>query len=136
MEINTNTMCCATAEIHELSEHDSPEDAMRAFIEETCYYSNFDKYPAVHLTKAHPQNVSAFYYFTGIMAYRGSKSKETYGQEFAAFIKKEKLGSVNFGGKAYNRMNNPDHLIGVWVWRPSLRGLNAYIKRNKITING
>ncbi len=133
MEIQEG-LCCATREIDGLDMCNTPKEAMDDFLDEQCLtsgdYSHNSYGDAIRPSN---ENVSAFYYFTGIMGYTDNKAnKPKYGQKFSAFIKKEKLGKVIFSGAAPNRVNHPTHIVGVWVWRPSIKGLKSYVTRNKL----
>jgi hypothetical protein len=74
--------------------------------------------------------------FTGVIAYKGTGVKPTYGQRFARFITRNKLGTVVGGKPAYNRINHPSHLVRTWVWNPDQRALEEWFKEALKRRNG
>jgi hypothetical protein len=113
------TGCCAVDEIHELSVHGSAEEAMIGFIR-AVYDSDRGYDLDEHI-------FSAFYIFTGVVKQPGSNPK--YGPRFAAYIKRHKLGVVTESVARPNRVNHPDHVVKVWVWATSQRGLEAWARK-------
>lgn len=112
--------CCAVAELIDLSDHTSPEKAMLGFCRDyTDYQGKVDDVPA-------------FIVFTGVVRFKSDKrSKVTYGPEFAKLIKAKHLGTVVESPARVNRCNHPDHTVKVWVWCPSIKGLNTWYSANK-----
>lgn len=54
-----------------------------------------------------------------------------YGQQFAAFIRKNKLGSVTKSRKTANNPNHPTHKITVWIWSPDCKRLWSWWEKTK-----
>ena len=107
------TTCCAVKEIDGLSEYTNAKDAMLDACEELGIY-NYPKY------------TPGFVIFTGVVN-RGQR----YGQNFKAFILRNKLGSVAESPAAPNRINHPSHLVKVWVWQPDPTRLQHWYKQNR-----
>jgi hypothetical protein len=116
-----DTQCCAMREIAELSQHRTAEDAMMGFCKAHIGY--------------YPSLFSAFYIFTGVVKQPGPYQSK-YGPEFASYIKRNKLGIVTESVTRSNRVNHPDHLVKVWTWATSQRGLEAWCKKHHIKLRG
>ena len=103
------TGCCAMSEITGLSTHLTAREAMTAFCRET----------GVTLYKPH-----AFYLFTAVVRQPGSRP--TYGQNFAALIRRNKLGALRESVAKPNRVNHPSHIVKVWIWSPNISNLRKW----------
>jgi hypothetical protein len=125
MHIN-DTGCCAMKEICGLE--DTPTTEQR--LDDVCSMIASDYCHGDD--KLHASSVSGFYVFTGVVAsdyaYHMGK-KPTYGQEFAAYITRNGLGTVTASVAARNRVNHPDHKVKVWVWAPNAKKLAAWYNR-------
>lgn len=114
--------CCAVGEIVDLNDYEGkPEEAMKVFV------NNFRCYGGAI------SGFSAFYVFTGVVRCSASKydcgcKKHSYGKEFAAYIKKHRLGVLRESPGRVNRVNHPEHTVKVWVWAPSERRLIEWWK--------
>lgn len=125
--MNTKELeCCAVHEISHLSDHKTPEDAMKDFCSDHSIYGG------------KMGNLGAFYIFTGVLKikagstdYLSRNRNVDYGPAFAAFIKANKLGIVVGSPSRINRANHPDHTVKVWVWCPSIAGLNRWWGQNR-----
>jgi hypothetical protein len=118
MEIN-ETSCCAMDDIDGLSAFEGkPEEAMIDF----CNSVEYTDYGGEKDFK--PQNL---YLFTGVIKQpsRHGKPEPKYGSEFAAYIRRHKLGRVTPSIAKYNRNNHPDH-VRAWVWAVNQESLKEW----------
>ena len=112
--------CCAFNEIRGLSQHRTPATAMKEFCRQAL---------GTPFGRTKP---GAFYLFTAVIASKaGDGLVGTYGDRFAAFIKKNKLGAVIPTMDRFNRRNVPGHLIRGWVWAPSEKAIREWWKKNR-----
>lgn len=134
MATTRNTGCCAVQEIEGLSwkRGQKPEEALREIFKAQVRYGN-------------EYSISSFYTFTGVVGYKylddgpyldRQEYRECtedldveYGARLAAFIVKNKLGSVVTTKPEWNRVNHPDHKVQVWVWRPDAIRLLAWLRK-------
>lgn len=122
-----DTSCCAMKEIGELDYSGrgtygagkfSAERAMKNF----CKQTFADRYGGY--------KPSAFYIFSAHVGYVDTSDMSlTYGPEFAALIKKHKLGDLSESTPHNNRRVHPDHLVQVWIWCPDEERLKAWYKK-------
>lgn|SRR3990167_3287547 len=117
--------CCAFNEIRGLSDSPNATEAMRAFCRQVL---------ATAFGQITP---GAFFIFTAVIGTKDSRSprglrkpRRLYGDQFAAFIKKNKLGDVVVTMDRFNRKNVPTHMIRGWVWAPSEKNLRAWWRKN------
>lgn len=136
MDVQHNLNCCAVGEISLLEHYEgAPEKAMKDFckgFEQPSYALGTYRRIGSKLG-----DISAFYVFTGVVGNKdgdddGDYVEEvSYGPEFAAYILKNRLGRVVESPARYNRVNHPTHLVKVWVWAPSVAGLNTWWEKHK-----
>lgn len=148
-----NTGCCGINEIHNI---DDAKTKPERVIWETCeaiwargdddgwndppedgYYRNgvwIETEPSVYgdYWRNKPKSM---YIFSGVISYKDKNEREEgyptgVGENLAAYIKANKLGTVVKGPSRYNRTNHKDHKISVWVWAPSEKRLRAWWKAN------
>ena len=116
--------CCAFNEIRDLQSVRTAEAAMIAF------------YQQVRLSPwggDFALNLGAFYIFTAVVTIKGSgKPCRPYGQEFANYIIKNKLGSLQKTVIRLNRKNEPGHAVRGWIWAPSKANMHAWYKAHKV----
>lgn len=133
MHIN-DTGCCAMKEICGLEDGGTSEELLNDVCasiagEGDCsYYSSTDR----NADKLHIGDVHGFYVFTGVVAadgYYHAGRRPTYGQDFAAYITRNGLGTVTSSVAARNRVNHPDHKVRVWVWAPNAKKLAQWYNR-------
>lgn len=116
-----STQCCALDEIFGLSDHKSAEDAMSNFCSIIVRMDN-----KVYTT--------GLYLFTGVIKHTdGSEAMTnfTYGPNFAAFIRDNKLGKVRGSWSAPNIINHPTHVVRAWIWCPDRDALTKWYKKVK-----
>ncbi len=121
----TNTQCCAVCEIGSLSQHKTPVIAMKTFC---TLLANGRRYIGTM------KNPYGFYIFTGVVEHTDNSPAErnfTYGPDFAAYIIKNKLGSVSESVPMINRANHPNHVVKVWVWAPDPENLAKWHAKHK-----
>lgn len=129
MRIN-QMYCCAFNEISNLSFSGLPREAMREF----CRLESDEEYR--HNGYIRRLNLGAFYVFTAVIKItdkpnnRPIYAPRAYGQEFADYIKQEKLGKVTMTTVRLNRKNVPTHQVRGWVWAPSLKAMTAWWGKN------
>lgn len=123
--IVTQMGCCAFNEIGELGDSGSPEQALVEFCEnalDTICEDTVGSYKTY-------LNLGAFYIFTAVVRTKDCDGcAGEYGRNFAAYIRKHKLGIVRETMTRYNRKNEPGHLVKGWVWAPSVRSLTKWYK--------
>ena len=109
--------CCAFNEIRDLHSHRGASSAMKAFCQQTFTQFGFRK-------------IGAFYIFTAVVKSTSSDRYGVgkYGDNFAAFIAKNKLGNVTPTMVRTNRRNAPSHHVKGWVWAPNEKNLKAWWK--------
>lgn len=108
--------CCGFNEISGLSSHRSAKDAMRAFCET--------------FTRFGSRRIGAFYIFTAVVKSTTDNAAGEYGDNFAKFIKNNKLGEVTATVVRVNRRNVPGHFLQGWIWSPSEANLKAWWAKN------
>lgn len=129
-------LCCAAIEINGLDEFKG--DSKKAMLDFCVNYDNYDDYYGT----TGFSDPGAFVIFTGIVKIDDNKydnhSKDpyreygtSYGQSFADFIVKNKLGQVVRSVARRNRVNHPNHFVRVWVWAPNYTNLRKWYKENK-----
>lgn len=118
------TQCCAVRELADLSAHETAHEAMEEFCRQLWRY-NLDTLTA---------KPSGFYTFTGVIRHTdgtAAMTNFTYGPNFAAFIRKNKLGKVSVSHAATNCVNHPTHVVRIWAWCPDEKALRAWYKKNQ-----
>ncbi len=125
------TRCCAVLEIDGLSDHSSPEDAMKSVCERLQEMEEDNRGWGEDDDKPKSLIPPGFIIFTGVVkcekgAHRGCQTG--YGEKFEALIRKERLGLVSGSCVRTNRINHPEHQVKVWTWAPSVKGLNRWWK--------
>lgn len=127
MYTENNPGCCAIDDIFELSLHvGDPEGAMKTLCKAVRSYNGTLRLPA-------------FYIFSGVERCTGDKYDDDdyiepdqlgYGSEFAAYIRKHRLGVLRESPARKNRLNHETHIDKVWLWAPSELRLNAWWKEH------
>jgi hypothetical protein len=129
MEIH-DLCCCAVHELNILSTYSTPKEAMLAFCK-----LHVSRYGYNGVTKGGLYTPGAFYIFTGVVKFRDDSDDygedTSYGLNFAAYIKEQRLGVVSSSCRRVNRVNHPDHTIKVWIWAPSVKRLRLWWEANK-----
>jgi len=106
MELNSNMSCCAVDEIDGLEMVDDPLDAMQQLLEYGV-----------------PRR--AFLIFT---AAAGAKTGTNYGHKFAAFIVKNKLGTVTESPAMQNP--NTNRYVTVFTWALNRKTMETWRKKH------
>lgn len=128
-----NTRCCAVKEMVSIRTEASPVGVL----ENVCRHVWPKKDATLNTYRLNNYNryskPSAHYIFTGVVKY-GTKMMSSmpvkYGPDLAAYILKNKLGAVVESVPEFNRVNNPSHLIQVWVWTPDPTRLRRWWTKN------
>lgn len=104
-----DTSCCGMHEIENLSEFKGrPKDALSSLLHASQYDSTI--------------RGSAYIIFSGVR-------EERYGQEFAALIKKYKLGTIT---KAPAKKNlNSGNVILAWIWTLDRRAIQKWAEKHR-----
>lgn len=124
------TNCCAVAEISGLASHRSAVGAMKAFCKEQLQQKTYDYRTGRYIYDRYEQDrLYNHYIFTGIVGYKKGKSTPVYGPNFKAYIEANDLGEVVESQVRNNRLNNPTHMIKVWLWNPHIANLKAWHKK-------
>lgn len=125
-----HTQCCAVEEIADLSYHSTPEEAMTEFIEAIKEASD-DRCDSNDPLLS--MEVPGLITFTGVVRcrHKDRDCKTGYGEAFAAFIRKNRLGTVTASAMRPNRINHPEHTVRLWVWAPSPRNLVRWDARSR-----
>lgn len=114
------TMCCAIQEIGGLCNHrNCPEDAMRAFCEQ-----NLAKPVRYGTCAGRSHSLYSFYLFTAAVG--AAYDTNTYGHQFANYIKTHGLGEVWESKWVVNTAFHPDHGNQVWIWTPDLDAIKKW----------
>ena len=105
--VETSEMCCGVHQIMDLGHSKTPEIALR-------YIKGQLRLPFVVFSgvtkRIHPDH--------------SSSRMDNYGQAFASFLKKKKLGRVT---SSLSRVNpNSNNTIKVWVWEPDYKALRSF----------
>lgn len=131
MEI-ISTQCCGLNEIHNLSAYDTrSEEAMLAFCEGQLEHNNKYKKEIASVKNA----ICTHFFFTAAVQPKeivdeDKVAKSNYGQAFADFIIKNKLGVVGSTPATVNTAWHPDHSVKAWFWTPDFNNLRHwYVKR-------
>lgn len=95
------TQCCGVDELGNLGDHDSAQEAMEALCTRLEDRFSLEEDPC------------AIYLFTGVIEDTYG-DEPTYGQDFAEFIKENKLGKVVETKPVINP--NTDNTIVAWLW--------------------
>lgn len=117
MRVN-ETSCCGLREISGLSEHRTPAIAMQAF----CRFSlGLDYNYNGRLGRTLEFSHAVFTAATG---------KNDYGEKFAAFILRNKLGTVT----PSQRRNNPNsgNPLKVWVWTLHQTNVKKWAQKHQL----
>jgi hypothetical protein len=128
-----DTGCCGIKEITSLSSHKKPDEAMQAFCQ-MLFGVNKRKSAFERMTKSDmflAAYLYSFYLFTAAIYDQADKTlheayKHPYGEDFAKFIKENKLGQVSCCRARTNHAFHPDHKVKAWIWRPSMKGLKKW----------
>jgi len=122
-------MCCAFCEISGLEEIDSPKKSMQ----ELCQ----NIWPDRRVEYGDRVKPSAFYIFNGVVGTRPDSEEDDYYElndaieDFASFIKKNRLGTMVAGPTRYNRRNEPDHKVKGYIWAPNEEALWKWYQENR-----
>ena len=130
MELN-NLRCCGVKEITGLSYTESATKAIRQFGDLT-YYRQVKQYLGSGHSETVPAPMENFRYvmFTQANATGGTA---TYGDRFAAFIQKHKLGALI--ETPYNMNPNSGNNVKVWLWtvdHPRVKALLAKLRKEPV----
>jgi hypothetical protein len=130
MEIAT-TKCCAIMEIHNLSVHATPEEAMDEFCK-----LNIVTVPLFGPARNIPNagSIYAFYLFTAACNKDGGplySSGKAYGKEFANFIKTNGLGKVWESPVKHNKVFHETHHNQIWIWDVDHDALKTWWSKRK-----
>lgn len=125
--------CCIYGEICSLSEQESAEDAMETF----CKICSSTGYGGGRWNRGAVKDKQVndhfpFYVFSGVG--EGNMYDDEfprYAQKFAAYIKKQKLGTVATLKPRYNVTYHSDHLSQVFIWAPNVDALNRWWEKRK-----
>jgi hypothetical protein len=110
-------------EITNLSSHSTAKEAMASFCQ-----LNLRKKPKYCGQEWNSKGqLYCFYLFTsGGSSYRGD-----YGGNFAAYIKKHKLGYVTASPPVQNLAFHPEHANQAWLWSPDVKALEKWWDERK-----
>ena len=146
MTVETLQSCCGVTEILELREHPTPEEAMKVFVD--CYvrwdgtftdlphqvvFNGVEKFTAPDKP---PSRDDRCYHWNGTfnenewqraLAEHAKNQKCGYASRFAAFIKKNRLGTI-ISPHGQPNVNHKNHIIKVYVWHPDEKRLKAWYK--------
>jgi hypothetical protein len=141
LEINDNLHCCGLQEIDDLQSHDSPKEAMEDFCSATLSKNMY--------TGRITNNMGNIYIFSGVERVSNAKIKtykngqaepETlgwvdpvkikYASEFAAFIRRNKLGVVKESPARSNRLNHPNHMLKCYIFCPDGKAISKWFLQN------
>lgn len=117
---------CAAIAIGNLGNCKGPEDAMKVFCKAQLILDNSRYGGGVSFNTLY-----TFYTFIAGPEKEGhyhSKTWVKYGTEFAAFLKKEKLGHVVTLPKKLNAKHHPDTTCQVWLWGPDQKAVEKWWK--------
>lgn len=117
--------CCGFNEIHNLCFYTTAKAAMTAFCKEIA------ENDGCAFSTSYRLRLGAFYLFTALLELSGNPITHRYGEEFAKFIKDNRLGVVRETVKRLNRKNASTHLIQGWVWTPSQKNLQEWWDKRK-----
>lgn len=104
--------CCALAEIDGLGYSGGAENALLAMFQDSPYDDRTSW-------------VSAIILFTGASARKSTQAE--YAREFAAYIKKHKLGTVEQHTPTYNP--NSGKYVTLYVWLTNIEALKRWWKK-------
>lgn len=125
------TQCCGVEEIHDLSSHSTAEETMMGLCDALTYDGYNDREYRHGSSHSGDLIIPGLITFTGVVGYTDvTRANVTYGPNFAAYIKRHKLGQVTCSSISTNRVNHPTHKIRLWVWKPSISGLIKWWKKH------
>lgn len=143
MYLNEDMACCGLQEIDGLTEHDSPKEAMLAFVGRVITKNRY--------TRKTETNISNIYIFSGVESVTDPKIttyvngedepncdyddaryavKLKYASEFAKFIRRNKLGVLKASPPRANILNHPHHIVKCWIWCPDVKALKAWYNKH------
>ena len=148
MNVKQLASCCGVAEITELREHPTPEEAMKVFVEQhkkwdddtigdiplQVIFNGVEKFTT--LDKPPSRDEPHFRWNNGVFdkKYWESSLNEHeknqrcgYASRFAAFIKKNRLGTI-ISPRGRPNVNHKNHIIKVYIWHPDEKRLKAWYK--------
>ncbi len=119
-----DTSCCAWQEISNLSQHPTPEDAMKSFCE--LNFGAAESRVKYHTMQSLQNHLYSFYLFSTAVNTPGTEKESSYlpkfgtdyGSKFAKFIQENKLGTVVESPMMVNAAFHADHSNVVWIWAP------------------
>jgi hypothetical protein len=127
--------CCTLQEISNLGTgSNSGKEAMEKFCSIVWGKSRRNAYNSLI---ANNNSLYAFYVFSspvyagggsGYGYYGGRPANYNYGDEFAKFIRDNKLGKVVETDAELNEAFHQDHKAKVWVWAPDQQAMKAWWK--------
>ena len=122
MEVRA-TSCCGLKELSWIQSETTPAGDVKAF----CQHH---KGLQGTLNKA---SIPGLVLFTSVEKLSKSATytvKTGYGSKLAAYIVRNKLGTVTKSPMRVNRVNHPDHHLVGYFWAPSIAGLERWWKTN------
>ena len=124
-----NLQCCGVKEIHGLSTHKTPEEAFRYFGMLTTNKKALDCYTCLPTDVTEPWEKFRYVMFTQ------AKKSTDYGERFAAFLAKKRLGDLLETGFHVNP--SADNNLKVWIWTVDWRCVRQWFEQDakKATIN-
>jgi len=144
----SSTRCCAMNQIHNLHHHlINGKDGKMVFDGKGALKKIFGVWLDSKLRYAPKtdssdyrihRHCSGHYIFAGVINLTGDLERErkspgcadlTYGPKFAAFIKRNKLGTLASSLPEINRINHPEHTVKVWVWTPDPDALAKWFEK-------
>jgi hypothetical protein len=126
------TGSCAAHIINHINTHKDATTALKNFCE-----SQLGK--GSGFTSSYMQLYSFYVFTAGPQkdAYRKASGRWVrYGKDFAALIRKEKLGKVATLGEYPNlKVYGPNHMCQAWLWHPYQKALEAWWENNKSDVH-
>jgi len=113
---------CAGQSITNLSYHKGPEEALLAFCQSQLVFRNGYEWGKTSESPRFTLLVPYYSWMAGPeVSGKGHSSSVgwwAYGTEFAAYIRKHRLGRVSTLGPKINKKYHPDTTCQVWIWSP------------------
>ena len=130
-----NVACCGIKEISGLSNHRTPELALKDFVAQVYRSGNARGgwQPGIgtgDLTKTILPKIVAFTprFRYAIFSQAGVQAK--YGVTFAKFIEDNKLGKVVRADSKFHKNPNSGNMLTAWIWTLDEKAIDAWLKES------
>lgn len=114
--------CCGMRDLSGLSDHETPKEAMVAFVLTSCPRVSRYNWDARKCEKLRQLN------FSHVIFSEANNEHRRYGENFATYIRRNKLGTVVASERRVNP--NSGNQVKFWVWTLNKHNLVDWANRN------